>query len=311
MFFKSLTKPVSGLFLIGFFFFNLSVKAEDLRDRLLPRTFISAQKLIPFPLDLELGENCTKKRQIDRVFSLREQLEFIEEFSPGQIDELIQYSEFVTRELLLEVNKQDLSGLDAALIEVGVGGAQVNAKKALWSAFQARASMFSALEHSVTTVVTKALSGLSTNSISCDLYPQNCTWWIAARRIYTSVVSGFWLRSNVRSVREEFTDASSEDALAILQGVLKNLPEKNPDLLARKAYEISKLIHLAWLVRTGPRYYEVFFHTAYRFPVITESWDIQKTHLESEMSKEAVKDNPFVIELRYFLERAEEKLPLN
>lgn len=290
--------------------------ADDLRDLLLPRDLFITQNLIPFPLDLEIGQISEKKRKIDRIFSLRNQIDYFHQFSKYQLEQAVEYKDFVTRQLLLEIDEQHLSTLKIVL-KTSRAPLIVDMNRAYSAALIAKQLQQERLLYVAGYAAANTLTLQRTLTSQEQVQAFNAAWnaaqtstWGAANKsmIRLSNIIRPYCSDTQQNAKKELEEASRKTIMETLTRLLPVLDETEPTLLAQKAYALSELISLNWLINNGAAFYENLFLTTYDF--LSEPMEINSTkeRLKSYIENPKTKNNPFIIELDFFLRKVDKRL---
>ena len=278
--------------------------AQKLKIRLLPKNSLN-----------QLGLSSIK------LMSLRDKIKRLSQLSKAELEELIIYNEPLTRQLLLEISEKELSNL-GAILESKAELDGVNANKTYIAAFLAKnkvniqapldAARIAAIR-AADVFDSAALLGVegSINVVARAVAKSdwNYAWGAAndnARNAAWDATWGTVCRDACNTARLDAWEAARQSALVVLKTALLTLNELNPTALGQKAYTLSELVVLNWWIENSAPYFERVFETTYNRLDGSLTIASAKEMIEPRLNAPGLEENPFVIQLIYFLEKTEE-----
>ena len=275
--------------------------ADDLRDLLLPWDTLVANGLGPSPIDLRNSRLTGKKPEFTYFFALRDKVSHLPDLSKAELEEIIKYKELLARQLLLEINERNLSTL-SGLLTSKIEDGTFNANKAYGAAFIARYVVNMDAARDAARGAARGAAWDAARGAAWDA-ARGAAWaaaWDAAR-------GAAWAAAR-DAARGAAWGAARDAAVGVLKTTLPILKEVDPTKLGQKAYALSELVVLNWLIENSATYYQRTFQAAY--DSLDGSITIAQTKeiIERNINAASLAGNPFIIELKYFLDESEAEI---
>lgn len=263
--------------------------ANDLRDLLLSGDFIRSQKLLPSPLDFTLREVTGDRLKIAHIFSLKNKLNDLSNLSKAELEELLEYRELITRQLLLDVNESGLSSF-RGLLRAKVDATTFDENKAYTAA-----------------AIVKSIYTLSSPWPAPKEVIRDAAWSLARSASWGGAIGGSATAAAREAAWNVAGGAPRGATQEELKKILPTLGEVDPHLLRQKVYGLSELLTLNWMIN-NLFCYERAFHAAYDRLDGLIAIAQAKESIERHINTQEFAANPFIIEYLYFLNESETEI---
>ena len=110
------------------------------------------------------------------------------------------------------------------------------------------------------------------------------------------------------AARDATRGAASGAAVGVLKTTLPILKEVNPTAIGQKAYALSELLVLNWFFENCATYFKNAFQAAYDSLDGSITIALAKGTIERNINAASLAGNPFIIELKYFLDESEAEI---